>query len=145
MRQQKLFMPIVENMIYPHMMGLLQVHPTLDLSIITNNISIHTICLDLLQVVADGMKETLQERVHEGFERGYLTSEIWDELFTVLYAIGDDDQPINLEKRIGAYMEALRKTRMKATTDFKEHNPASAPETEPSLHAIEQDGASDNF
>jgi hypothetical protein len=106
---------------------------------------IHTICSGLLQVVADEMKETLKERVREGFERGNLTSEIWDELFTVLYAIGDDEQQINLEKRISSYMEALRKTRMKSATDFKDNNPASAPDTEPSLYAIEQDGTSDNF
>ncbi len=106
---------------------------------------IHKICSDLLQVVADGMKETLKERVHEGFERGYMTSEIWDELFTILYAIGDDDQPVNLEKRIGAHMEALRKTRMKAATDFKDQDSVSVQDTEPFLRAIEQDGASDSF
>jgi hypothetical protein len=74
-----------------------------------------------------------------------LTSEIWDELFTVLYAIGDDEQQINLEKRIIAYMEALRKTRMRNATDFKDSNLTSAPDTEPSLYAIEQDENSDNF
>ncbi len=97
---------------------------------------IHKICSELLQVAADEIKDTLRERVHEGFEKGYLTSQIWDELYTVLYAIGDDERQINLEQRIMAHVESMNQGRIKSTADIKRNTATSAQDTEPALDRI---------
>lgn len=97
---------------------------------------IHKICSALLQVAADEMKDTFQERVREGFEKGHLTSQIWDELYTVLYAIGDKERQINLEQRMVALIESMDQIRIKPMTDAKRSIATSVQDTEPVLDRI---------
>ena len=97
---------------------------------------IHKICSELLQVAADEMKGTLQERVHEGFEKGSLTSEIWDELYTVLYAIGDEDRQINLEQQMVALMQSMDKARINLTKGSKGNTITTDRDIKPSLDPL---------
>jgi hypothetical protein len=85
---------------------------------------IHRICSDMLQVAANEMKDTLQERVREGFEKGQLTSEIWDDLYKVISAIGDDDRQIKLEQQMTAQVEATRQTNTSPITESIKRNTA---------------------
>jgi hypothetical protein len=105
---------------------------------------VHRICAELLQAAADETKETLQERVREGFEKGQPTSEIWAELYAIIYAIGDADRQINLEQRILKLRQTREQGRTDPTKDAKRNTATSHQDTKPVPTIVNKDSWQDS-
>ncbi len=84
---------------------------------------LYTICHNLRQAAADEITGILRERIREGFERGYTTTQISDEFFALLRIFGDETHT-SLEDDIIASMPDRKSFDESFVTDAKQSNDA---------------------